>query len=39
MADAVGYLIDFLFPITVNFENTSTGVFKFRGGRYHGERW
>ena len=41
MADAVGYLIDFLFPITVNFENTSTGVFKFQGGNYHGnnKRW
>ena len=40
MADAVGYLIDFLFPITVNFENTKQNVFRFRGGTYHGnERW
>ena len=39
MADAVGYLIDFLFPITVNFENTKQNVFRFKGGTYHGERW
>ena len=40
MADAVGYLIDFLFPITVNFDNAPQGAFTFKGGRYHGKaRW
>ena len=41
MADAVGYLVDYLFPITVNYENTSQDVFTFQGGRYHGntKRW
>ena len=38
MSDAIGYLVDFLFPITVNFTDTSPGVFKFQGGKYHGNK-